>query len=159
MNTPVYLDYQATTPVDPKVLERLLPYYQNAFGNAASRNHSYGWVAEKAVETARERFVELPRDLRDGDIEDVDVLGPDQMQKQIQWPPKTIELDDERLGPLLAGQSVRNRRQESSPPHACRPTDSAARRKPRGGVPTSSASRASASASRRAFASATSTPL
>ena len=53
MKTPIYMDYSSTTPVDPRVVEKMIPYLTGQFGNPASRSHQYGWDAEKAVEQAR----------------------------------------------------------------------------------------------------------
>jgi cysteine desulfurase len=58
-NMPIYMDYQATTPVDPRVVEKMMPYFSEIFGNAASRTHAYGWESEQAVETAREQIANL----------------------------------------------------------------------------------------------------
>ena len=56
---PIYLDYAATTPVDPRVRDAMIPWLTERFGNPASRTHAYGWEAEKAVEEARSRVAEL----------------------------------------------------------------------------------------------------
>ena len=59
MKTPIYLDYSATTPVDPRVAQKMIPFLTEHFGNPASRSHSFGWDSEKAVEEAREQVAAL----------------------------------------------------------------------------------------------------
>src|SRR5881296_3096840 len=59
INLPIYMDYHATTPVDPRVVEAMVPYFSDHFGNAAGRNHPFGWEAEEAVEKGRKQVADL----------------------------------------------------------------------------------------------------
>ncbi|WP_094783146.1 IscS subfamily cysteine desulfurase [Paraburkholderia ribeironis] len=59
LHLPIYMDYSATTPIDPRVVDKMIPYLREQFGNPASRSHSYGWAAERAVEEAREQVAAL----------------------------------------------------------------------------------------------------
>ena len=61
MKFPIYLDYSATTPVDPRVVDKMIPFLYENFGNAASTSHEYGWKAKEAVENARAEVAALIR--------------------------------------------------------------------------------------------------
>ena len=56
VKTPIYMDNNATTRCDPRVVEAMLPFFSEHYGNSASRNHAFGWFAEEAVDTAREQI-------------------------------------------------------------------------------------------------------
>src|SRR3954466_9464445 len=59
LKLPIYMDYHATTPTDPRVVEAMLPFFTEYFGNGASRNHPFGWQAEEAVDKARKQVADL----------------------------------------------------------------------------------------------------
>ena len=64
MKFPIYLDYSATTPVDPRVVDKMIPFLYENFGNAASTSHEYGWKAKEAVENARAEVAALIMPIR-----------------------------------------------------------------------------------------------
>src|SRR5437867_7504220 len=90
MKLPIYMDHHATTPVDPRVLQAMLPYFSQTFGNAASRNHVFGWEAEAAVDEARHQ-VAAAMNAADKEIvftsgatesDDLAILGAARMYRQ-----------------------------------------------------------------------------
>jgi len=64
MKFPIYLDYSATTPVDPRVVDKMIPWLYEKFGNPASTSHAYGWEAKQAVEDARRQVATHQRQIR-----------------------------------------------------------------------------------------------
>ena len=82
MKLPIYLDYSATTPVDPRVAAKMIPYLTEHFGNPASRSHAFGWEAEKAVEEAREHVAALVNGDPQGDRLDLGRHRVDQPRAQ-----------------------------------------------------------------------------
>jgi cysteine desulfurase len=88
---PIYMDYSATNPCDPRVVDAMIPWLREHFGNPASRSHAWGWEAEKAVETAREQVADL--------------IGAD--PREIVWTSGATESNNLALkgrGPLLQEQ-------------------------------------------------------
>ena len=82
MKLPIYLDYSATTPVDPRVAQKMIPYLTEQFGNPASRSHAFGWEAEEAVEEAREHVAALVNCDPEGNRLDLGRDGVDQPRAQ-----------------------------------------------------------------------------
>ena len=111
---PIYLDYGATTPVDPRVVDAMVPWLYEHFGNAASRSHAWGWEAEAAIEKARGHVAELinadPREIvKAGDVVKVKVLEVDAERKRIAL---TMRLDDD---PTTSGKKDRPRGDKRPP--------------------------------------------
>jgi cysteine desulfurase len=87
---PIYLDYSATTPVDPRVAAKMIPYLTENFGNPASRSHSFGWDAEAAVENARKQVATLVNC-------DPKVRIPDQREHPFQHRERSFQIEREHL--------------------------------------------------------------
>ena len=112
MARPVYLDYHATTPVDPAVLEAMLPYFTERFGNAASKQHAYGWEAQEAVERARRQVADADQGL--------------QQRDRLHQRRERIE-QSRHQGRRLRAAQPRQSRRSRSPPSTRRVLDSCAR--------------------------------